>query len=78
MEAAHKKTQLIETAGEISRLGYGILAADEGPENMGRRFEGVGIENTEENRRRYRNMIFTTDTIHNFISGVILCEEAIN
>jgi fructose-bisphosphate aldolase class I len=57
--------------------GKGILAADESPATIGRRFETVGIANIEETRRRYRQLLFTTPGLARFISGVILYEETL-
>lgn len=44
---------------------------------IGKRFELINLENTEENRRRYRQMLFTTEGIEKFISGVILYKETL-
>jgi len=57
--------------------GKGILAADESLNTIKKRFELLGIENTEENRRAYREMLFTTPAIEEYISGVILFEETL-
>ena len=57
--------------------GKGILAADESGDTIKRRFEAVGIESTEENRRAYRELLFTTEGAGQWISGVILFDEAI-
>jgi len=51
------------------------LAADESTGSIAKKFEGVGIQNTEENRRKYREMFFTAPGIESYISGVILYEE---
>jgi len=56
----------------------GILAADESHATIGRRFEALGISNSEEERRRYRQMLFTTKGIGETISGVILFDETIH
>lgn len=53
----------------------GILAADESVSNIAKKFLPLNIENIPENRRLYREMLFTTPGINNFISGVILHEE---
>ncbi|KAH8308146.1 hypothetical protein KR059_007095 [Drosophila kikkawai] len=59
--------------------GKGILAADESSAVMGRRFQLIGVENTEENRRLYRQMLFTTDPkISESISGVIFYHETLH
>jgi len=55
--------------------GKGILAADESTSTAGKRFEKIGIENTEENRRAYREMLFTAPNIGEYISGVIMYDE---
>jgi fructose-bisphosphate aldolase class I len=55
----------------------GILAADESHATVARRFEPLGIEATEDSRRRYRQMLFTTPEVAQFISGVILFDETI-
>lgn len=65
------------TARALVASGKGILAADESAPTIGRRFEGVGVTNTEETRRQYRQMLFTTPGIAEFISGVILHEETL-
>jgi fructose-bisphosphate aldolase class I len=58
--------------------GKGILAADESSGTIKKRFDAIGVENTEENRRDYREMLFrTTKTMQEHISGVILFDETI-
>jgi fructose-bisphosphate aldolase class I len=57
--------------------GKGILAADESFPTIKKRFDSIGVESTEENRRAYREMLFTTPGIEEFISGVILFDETI-
>src|SRR5438552_8179784 len=70
-------TTLEGTAHALVAPGKGILAADESHATIGRRFEPLGIANSEENRRRYREMLLTTKGIGEFISGVILFDETI-
>ena len=70
-------TQLESTARALVSSGRGILAADESHPTIGRRFSALGIENTEESRRVYRQMMFTTPGVAEFISGVILFDETI-
>jgi fructose-bisphosphate aldolase class I len=65
------------TARALVAPGKGILAADESDATIGRRFEEYGIANREEHRRGYRQMLFTTKGIGEFISGVILFDETI-
>src|SRR6185503_8157303 len=70
-------TLLESTARALVSSGKGILAADESHPTLGRRFSALGIENTEESRRVYRQMMFTTPGVAEFISGVILFDETI-
>ena len=51
--------ELIQNARAIGATGKGILAADESTGTIGQRFAGIGAENTEENRRKYRQLLFT-------------------
>lgn len=71
------KNILEQTIREIAIPGKGILAADESSATIKKRFDAVGIESTEENRRAYRELLFTTPKINEFISGVILFEETL-
>ena len=57
--------------------GKGILAADESHPTCGKRFEALGIENTSENRRIYRQMFFNSPDVEKYISGVILFDETL-
>ena len=52
--------------------GKGILAADETVPTLTRRFDTLGIKSTEQSRRRYREMLFTTPGVAEFISGAIM------
>jgi fructose-bisphosphate aldolase, class I len=63
------------TAKKLVESGRGLLAADETPASLGERFERVGVENTEENRRRFRELLLRTRDIERYVSGVILHEE---
>jgi fructose-bisphosphate aldolase class I len=69
--------QLQETVRGMSAPGRGILAADESTGTIAKRFSANGIENNEENRRAYREMLFTTPGMAEFVSGVILYEETL-
>ena len=60
-----------------SPTGKGILAADESDGTIKKRFDAIGVETTEENRRAYRDLLFTTPGVEEFISGVILFDETI-
>src|SRR4051812_20115424 len=65
------------TAHELVAPGKGILAADESFGTIGKRFDALGIESSEESRRAYREMLFTTPDIGEYLSGVILFDETI-
>ncbi len=68
---------LEKTASELVAPGRGILAADESSGTIKKRFDVIGVESTEETRRAYRDMLFTTPGAEEFISGVILYDETI-
>ena len=68
---------LQETAKELVVYGKGILAADESTKTIHKRFATVGVPETEEMRRKYRELLFTTPHIEEYISGVILYDETI-
>jgi len=57
--------------------GKGILAADESTGTCTKRFKALGIESTEENRRRYRELLFTAPGASDYVSGVILYDETL-
>ena len=78
MICAEKRKELIDNAAKISRSGFGILAADESVGTLGKKFTPLNIENTEENRRRYRELLLTTEDLEKHISGVILFEETVD
>lgn len=69
--------ELKSIAGAIVAKQKGILAADESNPTIKKRFGSIGLESTEENRRRYRELLFTTDGIERYISGVILFDETL-
>ena len=69
--------QLAETAQAMVAAGKGIIAIDESNATIAKRFAGVGIENTEENRRAYREMLLTTPKLGDYISGAILYDETL-
>ena len=68
---------LNETAIAIVAPGKGLLAADESTGTIKKRFDKIGVENTEANRQAYRDMLFTTPGFENHTSGVILFEETL-
>ncbi|XP_067125194.1 fructose-bisphosphate aldolase [Centruroides vittatus] len=71
--------ELKKIANSIVAPGKGILAADESTATMGKRLQGIGVENTEDNRRAYRQLLFTSDkaAMTEAISGVILFHETL-
>jgi fructose-bisphosphate aldolase class I len=69
------KQLLSKTAAAMVAKGKGILAADESSGTCEKRFQSVNVESTEENRRAYRNLLFSTPGIEQFLSGVILFDE---
>ena len=64
-------------AKKMVEKGRGILAADESAPTCKKRFDSINVESTEENRNAYRDMLFTTDGMNEFISGVILFDETL-
>jgi len=69
--------QLAETARAMVAAGKGIIAIDESNNTIKKRFDGVGIECTEENRRAYRELLLTTPKLGDYISGAILYDETL-
>ena len=65
------------TIQALLESGKGILAADESFPTIGKRFKALNISSTEENRGAYREMLFTTPGLSDFISGVILFDETV-
>lgn len=73
-----QEDELRKIANAIVAPGKGILAADESTGTIGKRFASIGLENSEENRRRYRELLFTADpVVGESISGVILFHETL-
>ena len=68
---------LSATARALVAPGRGILAADESSGTIKKRFDSIGVESTEDNRRAYRDLLFTAEDAADFISGVILFDETI-
>ncbi len=71
------RQELEQTAKEMVAEGKGILASDESNSTMTKRLEEVGVESTEESRRRFRELMFTTEGAEEHISGVIMYDETI-
>jgi len=68
---------IAQTASALVAPAKGILAADESTSTIKKRFDAIGVESTEPNRRTYRELLFRTPGIAQFISGVILYDETI-
>ena len=71
------KALLSKTAAAMVARGKGVLAADESSGTCEKRFKSVNVECTEENRRVYRGLLFTTPGVEQYVSGVILFDETI-
>ena len=69
--------RLPEIANAMVEKGRGILAADESTPTCTKRFESIGVDSTVANRNAYRDMLFTTSGMEEFISGVILFDETL-
>ena len=69
--------ELKSVANGLVSKGKGILAADESSGTIKKRFDSINVESKEENRRSYRELLFTTNGAEEFISGVILFDETI-
>ena len=69
--------ELQATIRDLVQKGKGILAADESAPTIAKRFQAVGVESTEENRRAYRSLLLTAPGVGEYVSGVILFEETL-
>jgi len=70
-------SELASTARAMVAPGKGILAADESSPTIKKRFDSISVESTEENRRSYRDLLFTAPGAEQYISGVILFDETL-
>ena len=70
-------TDLEKIARKMVAPGKGILAADESSGTIKKRFDAIGVESTETSRRDYRELMFRTPAMKEFVSGVILYDETI-
>jgi fructose-bisphosphate aldolase class I len=68
---------LKSVANAIVAKQKGVLAADESSPTIKKRFDSIKVESTEENRRRYREILFTADGIERYVGGVILYDETL-
>lgn len=71
------KDILVSTAHDLVAEGKGILAADESSGTIKRRLDSINVPSTEDNRRAYRELLFTTTGVEAFISGIILYDETL-
>ncbi len=69
--------ELHEIAQALVADNKGILAADESSGTIEKRFDSISLDSTEENRRAYRDMLFTTPDLEEYVSGVILYDETL-
>jgi len=63
--------------GKVASTGRGILAMDESNATCGKRLESIGLENSEDSRRAYRELLVTTPGLGKYISGAIMFEETL-
>ncbi len=77
MTLKYYKDELKKNASALAKPGKGILAVDESTKTIGKRLSSIDVENTEDNRKAYRGMLFTTPGLDEFISGAILFEETL-
>ncbi len=68
---------MYDTINKLVAKEKGILAMDESNATIGKRFTTINLENTKQNRQKYRSLLATTRDLHNYISGVILFEETL-
>ena len=71
------KNELQKIAKLMVSPQKGILAADESTGTIKKRFDSINLESTEENRRDWRQLLFQTKSISDYISGVILYDETL-
>src|ERR1044072_8690032 len=76
-ERATMSDTMHATAEALVAPGKGILAADESTGTIKKRFDSIGVESTEDTRRAYRELLFSTEGAEEFIGGVILFDETI-
>lgn len=67
--------ELATTMEQLLKEGKGFLAADESTNTIGKRFAAINVDNSEENRKKYRLLLAQTPNLHKYINGVILFEE---
>ncbi|CAF0964009.1 unnamed protein product [Adineta ricciae] len=72
------RKMLVTNVNLLVQRGKGILAADENPSSIVKRFQSINVENTAEHRRIYRQLLFTTPDIQQYLSGILMHEETFN
>jgi len=77
VRAGRYDEELVQTAKKIASPGRGILAMDESNATCGKRLDSIGVANTEDNRRAYRELLVSTPGLGEYISGAILFEETL-
>lgn len=77
MISDNNKKKLEENAKLLAAQGKGLLAIDESIPTIGKRFDLIGVENNEQNRKAYRGMLFDAKNLGDYISGTILFEETL-
>lgn len=77
VKATKYDEELIATAHKVASKGRGIMAMDESNATCGKRLDSIGLENTEDNRRAYRELLVSTPGLGQYISGAILFEETL-
>ncbi len=77
MALDYYREELKKTASSLAKSGKGILAVDESTKTIGKRLASINVENTEENRKAYRGLLFTAQGLGDYISGAILFEETL-
>jgi fructose-bisphosphate aldolase class I len=71
------KNELQKIAKSLVASQKGLLAADESTHTIEKRFTGIGVNSTPETHRKYRQMLFTTPNVENYLSGIILYDETV-
>jgi len=74
---AEYSDELKATAATLTAPGKGLLACDESTGTVGTRLESIGLENVEDNRREWRELLFTADGLGDYVAGAILFEETL-
>lgn len=75
LDEPERLPEMVATAARLARRGCGLLATDESVPTAGKRLETIGVANTEDNRRAFRELLYTTEGLGEHISGVIMFDE---